>query len=179
MYLANTRRPGRMLPWLCLALLSVLGALAGYQYWNHDQYRADDQLVQELQTSPLTPLEEAPSTTDWPQWRGPRRDGVSRETGLRTDWPPEGPPVLWQAKIGPGYSSLAVADGRVVTMFQDGDNEVIICWDARKGDEKWRFAYPVSYSTDRSYGPWPRSTPTIDGSRVYTLGAAGRFAAST
>lgn len=169
---SEVRRPRRVWAWSGLLLFAAIAALAGYHYWNRDQYQADEQLVRELQDHSL-PAESVPSTAGWPQWRGPRRDGISHETGLRTDWPAEGPPVLWQAKIGPGYSSIAVADGRVVTMFQDNDNEVVIGWDATKGHELWRFPYPVQYATDRSYGPWPRATPTIDGNRVYTLGGGG------
>src|SRR5438874_7258964 len=65
---------------------------------------------------------ESESGTDWPQWRGPRRDNVSTETGLLKQWPKEGPPLVWKAKgIGAGYSSVAVAGGRIYTMG-DGDD---------------------------------------------------------
>jgi outer membrane protein assembly factor BamB len=108
---------------------------------------------------------------DWPQWRGPNRDGVSRETGLLTVWPKGGPKQLWQAKTGAGYSSMAVAEGRVFCLLQDGPEEAVVCWNAETGQEVWRFRYPCEYKDAQGNGP--RSTPAIDGERAYTVGATG------
>src|SRR5262249_31507781 len=108
---------------------------------------------------------------DWPQWRGPRRDGVSRETGLVGSWPKEGPKQLWRADASVGYSSLAVADDRVYCLLQDQDEEALVCWITDTGQELWRFKYPCAYRN--SQGSGPRSTPTVDGDRVYTVGATG------
>ncbi len=110
---------------------------------------------------------------DWPQWRGPRRDGVSLETGLLLQWPRTGPTELWRAEAGAGYSSFAVAAGRAYTILQDGDNEAVVCWKADTGKESWRFRYPARYVND--WGSGPRSTPTVDGDYVYTVGATGLF----
>src|SRR5262249_8032145 len=111
------------------------------------------------------------SSVDWPQWRGPRRDGVSREHGLLDVWPPDGPQELWRQPVGKGYSTLAVAHGRVFTMFQDGDSEAVCSWDAETGREIWRFRYPARYKNN--YGDGPRSTPTIDGELLFCVGATG------
>lgn len=110
---------------------------------------------------------------DWPQWRGPRRDGVSQETGLLTTWPRQGPKELWRAPAGDGYSALAVAGGRAYTILQDGNDEAVVCWNADTGKELWRFRYPCKYVND--FGSGPRSTPTVEGEFVYTVGATGIF----
>jgi outer membrane protein assembly factor BamB len=118
--------------------------------------------------------DEKPATPgDWPQWRGPRRDGVSQETGLLTQWPRQGPKELWRAPASVGYSTFAVAGGRVYTILQDGEQEAIVCWQADTGKELWRFRYPARYVND--WGSGPRSTPTVDGDFVYTVGATGLF----
>src|SRR5688500_19700480 len=70
------------------------------------------------------------------QWRGPNRDGVSKETGLRKQWPAEGPPLLWKASgAGSGYSSFSVANGRLYTMGLRGDREYVIAFDITNGKE--------------------------------------------
>src|SRR5262245_38178479 len=109
---------------------------------------------------------------DWPQWRGPRRDGVASGEGLQTDWPEDGPPVLWTARGGEGFSSLAIADGRLITIVQDGGDEVVLCLDAEKGRQLWRFAYAARFTRD---GVGPRATPSVVGNHVYTLGARGHL----
>ena len=71
---------------------------------------------------------------DWPQWRGPRRDGISEETGLLASWPAGGPPLVWKNQgAGEGYSSMAVAGGRLFTQGQRGDDQFVIAFDAASG----------------------------------------------
>lgn len=108
---------------------------------------------------------------DWPQWRGPQRDGVSREVGIRFDWPEDGPKILWERPTGDGYSCIAIARGRAFTMVQQGPDEAVVCWNAETGAELWRYRYPARF-TNR-YGNGPRSTPTLDGDVLYTVGATG------
>ena len=75
---------------------------------------------------------------DWPQWRGPRRDGVSKETGLLKDWPPNGPRLAWQTKgAGEGYSSFAVAGGRLYTLGARQNTEYVFAFDAATGKMVW------------------------------------------
>ena len=64
---------------------------------------------------------------DWPRWRGPRLDGISRETGLLKEWPKEGSRQLWKAPLSGGFSSVAVADGLVFTQTKEKDQEVVVC----------------------------------------------------
>lgn len=155
-----------------VVLLAALGALSVYYYVTRLRFVEDQALRQELEQATVIE-DDAEPTHDWPQWRGPHRDGVSREKGLLTSWPDGGPPQLWKAEVGAGYSALVVADGRAITLIQDGNNEAVVCWDADTGHELWRFRYPASY-TD-SMGDGPRSTPAIADGRVYSVGATGMF----
>ena len=109
---------------------------------------------------------------DWPQWRGPNRDGISPEKGLLKSWPAGGPPVAWQATgAGEGYSSFAAAHGRLYTLGARGDAEYVIAFDAASGKRIWEARHGRRFSNDRGDGP--RSTPTIEGDRVYAFGASG------
>lgn len=108
---------------------------------------------------------------DWPQWRGPDRNGISEES----DWDPaalaNGPPVLWRADVGLGYSGVAVKGDRLYTMGNIRGQDVVTCLDARTGREIWSYSYPAR---SMQY-PGPRATPTIDGDAVYTLSSDGQL----
>lgn len=117
-------------------------------------------------------LTAAAQAADWPQWRGPERDGISRETGLFTADQPFA--EAWRTPLGRGFSGIAIADGRVFTMFAQGDDEFAICLDAHTGEERWRFR-TGPYYTETQGGDGPRSTPTVDGKFVYVLGAHGQL----
>jgi outer membrane protein assembly factor BamB len=109
---------------------------------------------------------------DWPQWRGPNRDGRSAERGLLKTWPAGGPPLAWQAKgAGEGYSSFAAADGRLITLGARGDREYVIAFDAGSGKQLWATAHGRRFGNDRGDGP--RGTPTVEGDRIYAFGASG------
>jgi outer membrane protein assembly factor BamB len=174
--------------WGIAALVLIFVSLVGYQYGNRVRYRADPSLLRDLSFASLDPNAEATSQLndavrlaerpllanprgDWPQWRGPNRDGLSTETGLRTDWPKEGPKVLWEAPLGGGYGCPAVVGKRVVTLTQERDDEAVVCRDTETGRELWQLRYPCKYLND--FGPGPRATPTVDGDFVYTVGATG------
>jgi outer membrane protein assembly factor BamB len=118
----------------------------------------------------------AQAGANWPQWRGPNRDGVSKETGLLKQWPAEGPPLLWKASgAGRGYSSFSVANGRLYTMGLRGDREFVIAFDVANGKEAWATPHGGAFRNDRGDGP--RGTPTVDGDRVYALGGNGDLSA--
>jgi outer membrane protein assembly factor BamB len=109
---------------------------------------------------------------DWPQWRGPRRDGVSAEKGLLKDWPAGGPRQAWRATgAGDGYSSFSVSAGRLFTLGAHGNTEYVIAFDAASGKRLWQVANGRRFSNDRGDGP--RATPTVEGDRVYAFGASG------
>ena len=116
------------------------------------------------------------NSASWPQWRGPNRDGISKETGLLKQWPAEGPPLLWKASgAGGGFSSFSVANGRLYTMGLRGEREFIIAFDAATGKEAWATPNGSAFRNDRGDGP--RGTPTIDGDRLYALGGSGDLSA--
>lgn len=109
---------------------------------------------------------------DWPQWRGPNRDGISQETGLLKQWPPEGPPRVWKTNgLGNGYSTISISRGRIFTMGVKGSREFVIALDAKDGRPLWIQAHGTRFSNDRGDGP--RGTPTVDGDRLYALGGNG------
>src|SRR5262249_29482234 len=182
----ETRQPGLKPPAKGLTpfrrLLLIIGmvvtlGVGGYSLflrWSHDRVEADNELASELQGGRLVENSEPlDSPRDWPQWRGPLRDGVSLETGLNFSWPEEGPKMLWEAEASEGYSGFAVTAGRVDMFVQQGNDEAVVGWDAETGHELWRVHYPAHF-TNR-FGSGPRSTPTIDGGRVYTVGGTGVF----
>ncbi len=113
---------------------------------------------------------------DWPQWRGPNRDGISKETGLLKQWSDNGPPLVWKAAgAGRGYSSLAISNGRIFTMGLRGEREFVIAFDVATGKEVWATPHGGAFRNDRGDGP--RGTPTVDGERLYALGGNGDLSA--
>lgn len=113
---------------------------------------------------------------DWPQWRGPRRDGISNETGLRKEWLADGPKLRWQAPdIGTGYSTPAVTGGRVYLQTTRGEEEFALVLDEQDGKPVWSVPIgKVGKNTGPQY-PGTRSTPTIDGDLVYCLASGGQL----
>jgi outer membrane protein assembly factor BamB len=115
------------------------------------------------------------SGEDWPHWRGPERNGRSAETGLLPEWPEDGPPLVWKTPgIGAGYSSLAVADGRIYTMGDLEDVQYVIALSESDGKMLWKTPVGPKHEDER---PGPRSTPTFDGERVYALSTEGSLVA--
>jgi outer membrane protein assembly factor BamB len=114
---------------------------------------------------------------DWPQFLGPKRDGIWREVGILEKFPEGGPKKLWSAKLGGGYGGPSVAGGKVFvadyTKGDSGGTERIVCFDAAKGTELWATAYPVTYKIPGGYTSGPRCTPLVEGEFVYTVGAMG------
>lgn len=118
----------------------------------------------------------AQSGSEWPQWRGPNRDGISKETGLLKQWPEGGPRLVWKAAgAGTGYSSLAISNGRIYTLGLRGDREYVIAFDVATGKEVWATPHGTAYRDSRGDGP--RGTPTVDGDRLYSLGGNGDLSA--
>ena len=111
---------------------------------------------------------------DWPQWRGPRQDGVSLETGLLARWPASGPTELWRSPLGAGYSAVSVAGDRALTMYGTSAGEFVLALDAASGKPLWKVRCGDLFLSD-SYGNGPRATPTINEGRVYALGGRGNL----
>ena len=115
------------------------------------------------------------SAEDWPGYLGPNRDGTSTETDLLHEWPGSGPSVLWRTPIGPGYSSVAVVDGHLFTLFAKGDDEWLAAFNTVTGKEVWR-ARTGGHRKD-SQGSGPRSTPSVADGVVYAVGATAELIA--
>jgi outer membrane protein assembly factor BamB len=115
------------------------------------------------------------AAADWPQWQGPDRTRISRETGLRKEWPASGPPVVWTVTgLGSGYGSMAVAGDRVFLQGARGRTSVVIALNRADGKEVWSKSLGAYETNDR--GPGPRGTPTVDGDRLYVLSENGDLA---
>ena len=118
-----------------------------------------------------------PAAEDWPQWRGPNRDGISRETGLLQSWPEGGPPPHLPGRWprGAGYSTVAIADGRIHTLGMLSGREWVITLDAKTGAKLWATPHADAYRDGRGDGP--RGVPTVIDGKVYALGAKGQLSA--
>jgi len=115
---------------------------------------------------------------DWPQWRGPQRNGISKESGLLKEWPAEGPKLLWQrTDIGDGYSTPAVVGDRLYLISNKGmDDEFVQSLATEDGQQVWsQHIGKVGPNRGPQY-PGSRSTPTVDGERLYALGSDGDLA---
>lgn len=126
----------------------------------------------------LAAAPKAPASEDWPAWRGPLRNGVATEQGLARQWPKEGPPQLWKVdNVGEGYSTPSVAGAAIYLMGNRDGKELVLALDrAQPGKELWTAAIgPIRH--DGAGYPGPRSTPTVDGDRVYALGMNGDLVA--
>ena len=126
---------------------------------------------------------------DWPQWLGPQRDSVWRESGILKVFPPGGPPIRWRTPIGPGYSGPIIANGRVyltdrhvpapqaagatAQQATGPGGERVLCLDEKDGHLVWKHEYECVYAV--SYPAGPRVAPLVDGAHLYTLGAEGNL----
>jgi outer membrane protein assembly factor BamB len=109
---------------------------------------------------------------DWPQWRGPNRNGLSTEKGWLDHWPAQGPPIAWKASVGMGFSSFTVANGRVYTMGNADNTDTIFCFDAATGREIWKHSYPADLG-DKYFEGGTTGTPTVSEGRVFALSRWG------
>jgi outer membrane protein assembly factor BamB len=116
------------------------------------------------------PLPAGAVTHDWTSFLGPTHNAVSTETKLSRTLPP---PLLWEFPKGTSYSSPAIAGDRLMYIYRIGDHEIVECMDALTGASRWQFKYGTVFEDRYGYNNGPRSSPVIDGTRVYTMGAEG------
>ncbi len=121
---------------------------------------------------------------EWPQWRGPNRDGAVPGFTVPESWP-EKPQRVWQTAVGSGHSGPVTAGGMIYLLSREGDEEVVQAFTLSDGKQQWRQSYPASFQMSRvaaAHGKGPKSTPVIAGGRLFTLGISGTlscFEAST
>jgi len=121
-----------------------------------------------LSTSLLLAAAALAAPTEWPQFRGPARDGISTETGLLKEWPKDGPPLAWQIKgLGRGLASVAISGGKILTVAKRKDGQFLVALDLATQKELW--STRVSES-----GEEPQGAPSVDGHLIYAVSKDGR-----
>jgi outer membrane protein assembly factor BamB len=166
-------RPARILLWMSLFLFVVFLGLIVYWKFFADPFRyaSDADLLDELARAVLIDDKDGLDAKLWPQWRGPRRDGVTTAGDLLTKWPAKGPKPLWRIDGGDGYSSVTVAGNSAYSMIAVGEGqEAVVCWNIQNGKERWRRVYDPGSQVQYA---GPRTTPTIEGTRLYTVSSTG------
>jgi outer membrane protein assembly factor BamB len=113
-----------------------------------------------------------PGPTDWPQWRGPERNGLSKETGLLKEWPSDGPKEVWKiGGLGDGYSTPTVSGGRLYLLGTKGKDEHMFCLNEKDGSQVWN----VKIGLETGGYPAPKSSPTIDDGFAYAVSSDGNL----
>jgi outer membrane protein assembly factor BamB len=128
----------------------------------HKDPAADDDIVTYVELQP----------GDWPGFRGPKRDARLTGAQIATDWQQRPPQQVWRQRVGPGWSSFAVVGNRLYTQEQRGPAEVVVCYNADTGAERWLHRDAARF-TELVGGPGPRATPTFHEGKIYTMGATG------
>ncbi len=115
----------------------------------------------------------AAGASDWPQFLGPKRNGVYGGPAISDSWPASGPPVLWRKPLGEGFSGAVVQAGRLVLFHRLENSEQVECLEAQTGRPLWQYDYPTDYRDDFGFDGGPRATPSMWEGKVYTFGAQG------
>ena len=111
--------------------------------------------------------------SDWPQFLGPKRNGVYGGPAISGSWPASGPSILWRKPVGEGFSGAVVQAGRLILFHRLESRERVECLEARTGRPLWRYDYPTDYRDDFGFDGGPRATPSVWEGKVYTFGAQG------
>ncbi len=163
-----------------LLLAAVLVGLSWqlFRMWKPNAFDVevvDPNLMNDVRGANLT-TPPPPAGPDWPQYRGPNRDGVASADGFNTDWEKKPPKLLWRTPLTGKYGSVAVAGGRVYVQGREGNNERLVCLNAADGKPLWSDEYPADYRPlTTGYAEGPRGTPTVHDGRAYTVGAVGKL----
>jgi outer membrane protein assembly factor BamB len=116
---------------------------------------------------------------DWPQWRGPNRDGTVKSATIPATWP-KGLKEEWKITVGAGHASPVESNGKIYVFARQGEDEVLLCLDVATGKEIWRSSQPIAYEMHeaaRGHGKGPKSTPVVSNGIVYTFGISGVLSA--
>lgn len=114
----------------------------------------------------------AAQASDWPVYRGPNRDGISKETGWSAQFPEAGPKQAWKVNVGIGFGTVSVSKGSLYVMGNGADTDTVYCLDEKTGAEKWKYSYPCKLDP-KNFEGGPCATPTVVGDRVYTFSRFG------
>src|SRR5436190_235288 len=109
---------------------------------------------------------------DWPQWRGPDGNGISKEKGWLENWPQQGPPVAWKANVGLGFSCFVVSGGKAVVVGHADQKDTVFCFDAVTGKEIWKHSYAAELG-DKFFEGGTTGSATFHGDKVYWLSRWG------
>jgi outer membrane protein assembly factor BamB len=161
--------------WLLICVF-FCGCLAAKQ----DKKSAQHEDHQEPQKTPvkqaeIEDLRTRKGGTDWPIFLGPTGDSVSSEKGIISPWPKEGLRIVWQRKLGTGYSMPVIHKGRLYQFDRVGDKERLTCLNSETGEFLWGYSYPSTYRDKYNYNNGPRCCPVVEGDRVYIHGAEGKL----
>ena len=158
-----------------LRLDGMDGSFAAEFHWRWEP-TGEARLLSELSTPrPVSIVKDTVKPlqpTDWPCFRGLNRDGQVHGVSITTDWDVNPPKELWRHRVGPGWSSFAVIGPRVFTQEQRGDQELVVCYEAKTGAEVWSHSNATRF-TEIVAGAGPRATPTFHEGRIYSCGANG------
>ena len=116
----------------------------------------------------------AVQASDWPQWRGPTRDGISTESDWLAQWPASGLKPLWKTNVGLGCSSISVSQGRAYTQGNSNETDTVFCFDAATGKVLWQHSYACPLAP-KYWDGGTLATPVVDGDRVYTVSKVGQL----
>ncbi|MCI0463327.1 MAG: PQQ-binding-like beta-propeller repeat protein [Gemmataceae bacterium] len=123
--------------------------------------------------APAGDLRTRKTGSDWPCFLGPAGNSTSSEKGILTPWPEKGPRLVWQQKLGQGYSAPVISQGRLFLFDRHGNNATLHSWKSETAEPIWKFEYPTFYRDHFGYNGGPRCCPVVDGDRVYIHGVEG------
>ena len=158
--------------WTLVRMDGVWGDLHSERVWRWRQTAEERYLAQRTSAPERAAVVEAVAEAEWPGFRGPGRDAVVGGVVLGEDWEARPPRELWRTRVGPGWSSFAVAGRRLFTQEQRGELEAVVAYDAQTGAELWAHEYRSRFF-EAMGGVGPRATPTLAAGRLFALGAEG------
>jgi outer membrane protein assembly factor BamB len=158
----------------CLCCVIALGCGAAPGEPTSQAPAAPEKRVSVKPDDPLPPdLRTRTTGSDWSCFLGPTGDSVSTEKGILAPWPKDGPPIVWEKRLGIGYGMPSISRGRLFLFDREGDRARLNCYKSETGEHLWAFDYPTHYRDHYNYNGGPRCCPVIDGNRVYIFGAEG------
>jgi outer membrane protein assembly factor BamB len=158
--------------WTLVRMEGVWGDFRAQRAWRWQPTAEERYLAEREQSTGTRAVARPIGEVEWPGFRGPRRDGVVPGAALAEDWTALPPRELWRIRVGPGWSSFAVAGRRLFTQEQRGELEVVVAYDAETGAELWAHESPSRFFETLG-GAGPRATPTLSDGRLFALGAEG------